>query len=199
MVLCGFLEMRYCAKICIFQYLHFNTFQCDCTNILVNNETIHLLTHYVMQSEDKIREYMHFVDKNLEWATQGSASNLEWQKLELSDCMEWLLQPGVPWDELALLIFAKMYKTHIFLLMSDGKFWSTSLSQKLMLALFGFDTEDTLKKGKPEEFRAQYPKPTPCPHHPTPSPPPCVPTPIPHIPKDPHIPCPQNLSPVEGH
>ena len=90
-----------------------------------------MLTHYVSCNEDKIQQYMKtFVGKNHDWVHKVGCDILGQKKLKLDDYLNTVLQSGVPWDELALLIFVRMYEIHTYCLMSGNKFWSTNLSQK---------------------------------------------------------------------
>ena len=99
-------------------------FQCDCQNIRQGDETIHMLSHYVGRTEDKIRDYMRtFAEKHKDWAHQDGCNILSKKKLQLQDYLETVLLPGVPWDKLALLILAQMYEIHIFFLTGPNKFW----------------------------------------------------------------------------
>ena len=94
-----------------------------------------------------------------------------------------MLQSGIPWDELALLIFAIMYKIHIFFFMSANKFWSTNLSWKrndcqIMLMYRGRLTfNDTVRKTDLQKYRLEHPTPPLPPRDPTPPPPPHEATP----------------------
>ena len=51
------------------------------------------------------------------------------KKLNLDDYLDTVLKPSVPWDELALLMFARMYKIQFFS-MGANKFWSTNISRR---------------------------------------------------------------------
>ena len=95
-------------------------FQCNYVNIPAGDDTIHMLTHYVGCSEDKIWQYRKtFVDKNHDWVHKVGCDILEQKKLSLADYTNTVLISGVLWDELALLIFARMYKNHIFFLCQE--------------------------------------------------------------------------------
>ena len=99
--------------------------------------------------------------------------------------MNTVLQPGVQWDEPALLMFARVYQIHIFFLMGANKFWSTNISRKRdncqiwLLYQGGLTFSDTVKKTHLENYRLEHPRPAlserqprppPLPHEATPSP-----------------------------
>ena len=106
-------------------------FQCNCVYIQPGNETNHILSHYTDHSEDKIWQYMRtFIGKHSAWVHQVACNILGCKKLLLEDYTNTVLTSGIPWDELALLIFARMYKIHIYFFMSGNKFWSTNLIRK---------------------------------------------------------------------
>ena len=94
---------------------YFAIFQCNCVDIQPGNETIHILSHYTDHSEDKIWQYMRpFIDKHSTWVHQVACNILGCKKLLLEDYTNTVLTSGIPWDELALLIFARMYEIHFF-------------------------------------------------------------------------------------
>ena len=59
-----------------------------------------------------------------------SVSIFSHKTLDFNDYTPTILQSGVPWDELALMIFSWMYEIHIFFFMGSEKFWSTNLGHR---------------------------------------------------------------------
>ena len=54
----------------------------------------------------------HFVEQHKDWVHEVSCNTLSNKKLQLQDYVDTVLLPGVPWDKLALFIFARMYEIH---------------------------------------------------------------------------------------
>ena len=77
-----------------------------------------MLSHYVGRSENKIRGYMRtFAEQHKDWVHQVGCNILSKKKLQLQDYLDTVLLPGVPLDDLALLIFAQMSR---FISFPDG-------------------------------------------------------------------------------
>ena len=114
--------------------------------------------------------------KHHDWVHQVGCDILKQKKLSLEDYLNTVLQSGVPWDELAILIFVRMYKIHILFFMSGNKFWSSNFSRKrddcqIMLMYRGRLTfSDTVRKADMQQYRLEHPMPPPPPRDPTPPP-----------------------------
>ena len=55
-----------------------------------------------------------FAEKNKDWIHQVGCDILGWKKLNFDDYFDTVLKLCVPWDELVLLMFARMYQIHFF-------------------------------------------------------------------------------------
>ena len=107
-------------------------FQCS-QPIPPGDETIHILAHYTRCKPDKMRWYLK---KWMETEAHDNfvaniASDLLHRKgLTVKEYCENIVQPQCPLDEIAIVLFARMYKLHICVFV-EGKFWTTNRNQAM--------------------------------------------------------------------
>ena len=98
---------------------------CDRKKIAVGDRTLHLLAHRTGSTVEKMRFYLdRWMRSHVEFVTRVSKTLLQCKKCSVEDYMHSIVQPGVPLDEIGLVVWTCMYHKHICILM-NGKYWST--------------------------------------------------------------------------
>ena len=120
-----------------------NNFLFQCLHDVADgNMTVHILVEYTSKDEkDTHHILVVWMKSHLDWTTSVSSKLLNSKKLLLDDYLGTLEQNHTPFDEIAILAFARMYHCHIAILMA-GRYWCTNKNQdfrrcSIFLLLYG--------------------------------------------------------------
>ena len=124
-----------CASV-LLHFLKFKIcliFQCnDC--IPEGNETLHINGHYVNCKVDQMRKYLTDWMEVYRYFVEHVGGDLIHRKgLTVEDYMYNVVQPGVLLNEIGILLYARMYKIHIAIIL-EGKYWTTNKDKALNCA-----------------------------------------------------------------
>ena len=101
-----------------------------------NNHTAHLLTHSTKKNMAQHRQHMKgFIQNHYDWVHDVSIKILADRCMSVDQYLKELVKPGFKFDEVALVIFARMYHRHIFILM-NGRYWTTRRDHDLSKCRF---------------------------------------------------------------
>ena len=109
----------------------FDVLQCD-HKVPKFETTWHAFSHLTGRTPKQLRDYMaSFIAKDYhkQWIASVGKSFIMKKGLELSEYLENLISPKVPMDELGLLIMARMYHSHIPVIMFDWT-WTSGFDLK---------------------------------------------------------------------
>ena len=99
----------------------FDVLQCD-HKVPKFETTWHAFSHLTGHTPKQLRDYMaSFIAKDYhkQWIASVGKSFIKKKGLELNEYLENLISPKVPMDELGLLIMARMYHSHVAVIMYD--------------------------------------------------------------------------------
>ena len=126
--------------------------QCD-EYIPQGDQTIHVLGHYFNCHPDKMHRCLTTWMEDHRYFVENIGGDLIWQKgQDIEDYLFNVVQPQVPLDEIALLLYAHMYKIHICVIL-EGKYWCTNQDKALNRATIyliyqgHMQFSDTTRKG----------------------------------------------------
>ncbi|MCG8621337.1 MAG: hypothetical protein MJE68_04945 [Proteobacteria bacterium] len=90
--------------------------------------TLHILSHYIegdLQLDDIRKEIARFAEDNCDWIEAVGKPSLDaFGCKTVNDYIDALLEGTVVLDQLAVLLFARVYKIHCVIIL-NGRFWST--------------------------------------------------------------------------
>ena len=93
--------------------------------------TIHILSHHCGQSPKGIhKDFMEWIPHNMQWVRQASGFILKKKKLDLVLYLRYLINENFKFDEIALLLYARMYQIHVGIILNN-KYWSTHRQQTM--------------------------------------------------------------------
>ena len=108
-----------------------DTFQCDHTDYDENTSTIHMLSHYCGASPEGIwQDFMTWIPRNMQFMRQASGYLLKKKNLDLQPYLQYLINPQFKFDEIAILLFTRMYQIHVGVILK-GRYWSTHRQQSI--------------------------------------------------------------------
>ena len=116
----------------LYFYECFCILQC-CAHVGVNDYTLHLLCHYAdMESRNKLAnardvllpEFLG-VPENYQWFKSAMSSLLEKKGMPIEEYLVKLLKGAIPFDEGAILLFARATGLHFGVVLND-EFWCTN-------------------------------------------------------------------------
>ena len=117
------------------------------------DETIHILGHYVNCHSDKMHRCLRNWMQDHRYFVENVGGNLiRCKGLDVSDYMHNVVQPQMPLDEIGLLLYARMYKIHLCVIL-EGKYWCTNRDDALnkatihMIYKGHMMFDDTTRKG----------------------------------------------------
>ena len=121
---CKFFHVPMCF--CIFENLKICfVFQCN-EDVPKGDETLHIIGHYVNCKEDQMQKYLTHWKEVHRYFVEHVGGDLVCRKgSTIEDYMYNVVQPGVPLGEIAILLYAGMYKIHIAVIL-EGKYWTTN-------------------------------------------------------------------------
>ena len=104
--------------------------QCN-HDIRSDHSTIHLLTHCAGQNPATIHDHLRqWIPNNMKWIHKMSSCLLKKKKLDLIIYLTELLKPDFHFDEIAIMIYVRMYQLHIGGVLKDC-YWSTHHEQTI--------------------------------------------------------------------
>ena len=74
--------------------------------------------------EARLRMFPNFVSRKREWVEQISSHLLGLKKQQLEDYLAEFLKPDIPFDEVGILMFARMMHKHVAVYFND-LYWTT--------------------------------------------------------------------------
>ena len=96
----------------------------------VGDKTAHLLSHtFTEATEDRVRGIIKgYIEDNPEKIKELAGPWLKHKKTTVSDYVNFIVERGSKFDELALMIFSIATKCHIGVINSDNSMWTTNVS-----------------------------------------------------------------------
>ena len=97
---------------------------------LAGDKTAHLLSHtFTEATEDRVRRIIKgYIEANPKKIQELAGPWLKWKKTMVSDYVNFIIERGSKFDELALMIFSIATKCHIGVIHSDNSMWTTNES-----------------------------------------------------------------------
>ena len=96
----------------------------------VGDKTAHLLSHtFIEATEDRVHGIIKgYIEDNPRKIQELAGPWLKWKKTMVSDNVNFIIERGSKFDELALMIFSIATKCHIGVIHSDNSMWTTNES-----------------------------------------------------------------------
>ena len=92
---------------------------------------MHIIGHYTNCKEDRMRRCLTNWMESCRYFVERVGGDLICRKgLTVENYMYNVVQPGVPLDEIGILLYAHMYKMHIAVIL-EGKYWTTNQDEEL--------------------------------------------------------------------
>ena len=120
-------------------YIVFLSFQCD-ADVPTGDELLHIISHHKLVKPTEIRTYLLvWVKKHKNFMEKISKDILTRKKLTLDDYISTVLTPGVPIDEIGLLILTRIYHLKLSVLLKNH-YWcalnGSDVSQSEIIIVF---------------------------------------------------------------
>ena len=96
----------------------------------VGDKTAHLLSHtFTEATEDCVHGIIKgYIEDNLKKIQELAGPWLKWKKTTVSDYVNFIVEKGSKFDELAVMIFLIATKCHIGVIHRDNSMWTTNES-----------------------------------------------------------------------
>ena len=105
-------------------------FQCDdCAQVRLNDQTLHILCHYIECPMDIVRnKYLagfFYLPSNYSWFTRVCGGYLRRKGLSVEDYKDALLSGSIPFDEVGIMLFSMTFHVHFGVYFKES-FWCTN-------------------------------------------------------------------------
>ena len=111
--------------------LFFPSFQCEHEDGIGDQATLHMISHKLGRSSENLLQYCtEFFDTHLDWITTVGAQYVHARGLTVYQYLSDFVQGKRKVDSLMLLIIARIYHTHIGVVLKD-KYWTTHVDNEL--------------------------------------------------------------------
>ena len=89
-------------------------------DISADQSTIHILMHYAGQTPDQIHQhFIKWVPNHINWIRKMSSRLLNKKKLDVMVYLQNLLSVQFKFNEIALIMYARMYQLHVGVILKD--------------------------------------------------------------------------------
>ena len=140
------------SKWYLFIKLIYNCFQCfHHPNVDENKLMLHLISHYTNKMEDQMHAHLvNWIVRHRKWIKQISADILNRKKQDLSDYLNDLVMPYFKLDEIALLIYTRMYHIDLGVVLHKS-YWCPAIHDDIFEAkvILAFKGKLTFENTKP--------------------------------------------------
>ena len=103
----------------------------QCDKVDYGDETLHTIGHCTHCSENRMHKYLTDWMESHQYFVEKVGGDLVHRKgLTVEDYMYNVVQPHVPLDEIGILLYSRMNKMHITIIL-EGKYWTTNRDEAL--------------------------------------------------------------------
>ena len=133
---------------------YFSMLQCPLKECVPADRTLHILSHFIMKTEDELREIItKYMLSRLNWFQSVSRLCLQADKISVEHYIDYIHTPGTPLDLLGIFVLARLYRFHVGLILNKGM-WCSNLKKDMQgcTTIFVFqgetDFHETYKGGQ---------------------------------------------------
>ena len=93
--------------------------QCPLKECVPADRTLHILSHFIMKTEDELREIItKYMLSRLDWFQSVSRLFLQADKISVEHYIDYIRTPGTPLDLLSIFVLARLYRFHVGLILN---------------------------------------------------------------------------------
>ena len=110
---------------------YFSMLQCPLKDCVPADRTLHILSHFIMKTEDELREIItKYMLSRLDWFQSVSCLFLQADKISVEYYIDYIHTPGMPLDLLCIFVLARLYRFHVGLILNKGM-WCSNLKKDM--------------------------------------------------------------------